>query len=60
MRKLSAALAGLTLVLTLASPAWAAETETRHHHRYSGQSASPNDAGRRGDKTQHDDPSILF
>ena len=60
MRKLSAALAGLTLVVTFSTPAWAAEAETRHQHRYSGQSDTPEGASSRGDKTQHDDPSILF
>lgn len=60
MRKLPAALAGLTLVMTLASPAWAAETQTRHQHRYSGQSDTRDGATARGDKTEHDDGSILF
>jgi len=59
MRKLSAALAALTLVVTLSGPAWAAGTEPRHH-RYSGQADSPDGADRSGDRTQHDDPSILF
>jgi hypothetical protein len=58
MRKLSAALAGVFLAATLCSPAWADPTESRHH-RFRGRSESPYD-GRRGDRQQHDDPSILF
>jgi hypothetical protein len=61
MRKLPAAITGFVLVTTLSTPAWAAgdRPETRHHHRFSGRAASPDD-GRRGDRTQHDDPSVLF
>jgi hypothetical protein len=58
VRKLSAALTGLALVVTLSAPAWA-DTVQQRHHRFSGRSESPNE-GRRGDKQQHDDPSILF
>jgi hypothetical protein len=59
MRRLPATLAGIALAVTLATPAWAATTEHRHH-RYHGQSAGPAQRGRDGDAAQHDDPSILF
>ena len=59
MRKLSAALAGLALVMTLSTPAWADTVEHRHH-RFSGRSDSSGQGSSRGDNEQHDDPSILF
>ena len=59
MRRLSAVLAGITLALALSAPSWAAGPESRHH-RFSGRSESPGEGQSRGDKTQHDDPSILF
>jgi hypothetical protein len=59
MRKLSAALAGLAVVVTLSTPAWA-ETVQHRHHRFGGQSDSRGEGWSRGDNVQHDDPSILF
>jgi hypothetical protein len=59
MRRLSTVLAGVTLAVTLSSPARAATIEQRHHP-YHGQSDTPAEGGRRGDGPQHDDPSILF
>ena len=59
MRRLSATLAGVTLAMTLSTPAWAATTEQRHH-RYRGQSDTPAQSARPGDAAQHDDPSVLF
>jgi hypothetical protein len=58
VRKLSAALTGLALVVTLSTPAWA-DTVQQRHHRFSDRSDSPGE-GRGGDNIQHDDPSILF
>ncbi|MCA1847253.1 MAG: hypothetical protein LC792_29505 [Actinobacteria bacterium] len=59
MRKLSAVLAGLAIVVTLSAPA-GADTIQQRHHRFSGRSDSPGEGRSRGDNTQHDDPSILF
>jgi len=59
MRKLSATLTGLVVILTLSTPAWADTVRQRHHH-FNGQSDSPDNGRSRGDNTQHDDPSILF
>jgi len=59
VRKLSAALTGLVLALTLSAPAWA-DTAQQRHHRFNGQSDSPDNGRSRGDHIQHDDPSILF
>jgi hypothetical protein len=59
VRKLSAALTGLALVVTLSTPAWA-DTVQQRHHRFSGRSESPGEGRSRGDNIQHDDPSILF
>jgi hypothetical protein len=63
MRRLAATLAGLALALTLSGPAWANEdpsSRSSHHSRFSGRSDSGADSRPYGDKTQHDDPSILF
>jgi hypothetical protein len=59
MRKLSAALTGLALVVTISTPALA-DTVQHRHHRFNGQSDSPDNGRSRGDNIQHDDPSILF
>ena len=59
MRRLSAALTGLALALTLSAPAWA-ETVQERHHRVNDRSDSPGNDRSRGDNIQHDDPSILF
>lgn len=59
MRTLSAALAGLAVVVTLSTPAWADTVEHRHHG-FRGQSDSRGEGSSRGDNLQHDDPSILF
>jgi hypothetical protein len=59
VRKLSAAITGLALVVTLSAPAWA-DTVQQRHHRFSGRSDSPGEGRSRGDNIQHDDPSILF
>jgi hypothetical protein len=59
MRKLSAALTGLALVVTISTPAWADSVQHRQH-RFSGQSDARDNGRSRGDHTQHDDPSILF
>jgi hypothetical protein len=57
MRKLSAALAGLVVLATLSTPAWA-DTVQHRQHRFSGQCSA--EGSSRGDDVQHDDPSILF
>ena len=59
MRKLSAVLAGLAVVLTVSTPAWA-DTGQHRHRGFRGQSDSRGGGSSRGDNLQHDDPSVLF
>jgi len=60
MHRLPTALAGLTLVVALSAPAWAAEGTASHHRRFSGRSDSGSQEQPYGDAPQHDDPAILF
>jgi hypothetical protein len=62
MRKLPAAVAGLTLAVTLSSPTWAATDAVQHrHHHFSGQSDSAGGNSRYDERhPDDDDGSVLF
>ena len=61
MRKLSAAIAGVALAVTLSAPALAADTVQYRHHRFSGRSDSPGEGNSRYDNQHHDDDgTVLF
>ncbi|MCA1842266.1 MAG: hypothetical protein LC792_03575 [Actinobacteria bacterium] len=61
MRKLPAAIAGLTIAVTLSSPAWAATDTVQHrHHHFSGQSDGGGNSRYDERHPADDDGSILF